>query len=350
MAVRTGYTLPVFAIASGKAALLYLLGRKVEVVELDLLTDGRGNIPIAQVIPIDEFTCLATTISDPGDNLDLTAGMTVAAWVKILPRTNNYPPIRLEGGEGIGKTKEGAAAIYRLTYQLADANLLPLVPEERSVIVRFILPEGREIAKRTSNQAFGILEGLSLLGTTAIAQPLSVEDKLEELRADLRQKAQDNKAIVFYIGANSYGVAQRLGYQSSQLVQTANWLGVMLVEAALLGVESITLIGYHGKLIKLAGGIFNTSSHIADGRIDILVRAAVRHQLPFDVITRIESLPTADAVHQYLQEQGYDRLVFSDLAQRISERAKAYIHKYADRHVTVTAILCDRLGNLIGET
>ncbi|MFN3361076.1 MAG: cobalt-precorrin-5B (C(1))-methyltransferase CbiD [Pseudanabaenaceae cyanobacterium] len=348
MGTRTGYTLPVFAIASAKAALLYLLGQKRNEVHLDLLTTT-GEIPIREIIPIDTVTCLATTISDPGDNLDLTAGMTVAAWVQISPRTKDCLPIQLEGGEGIGKTREGRAAIYRLTYELADANLLPLLPADRSLTVRFILPAGREIAKRTSNQAFGILEGLSLLGTTAIAQPLSVEDKLAELRQDLRQKAENNKAIVFYIGANSYGVAQRLGYATNQLVQMANWVGVMLVEAALLGVESITLVGYHGKLIKLAGGIFNTSSHIADGRIDILVRAAVRQQLPLAVITQLEALPTADAVHQYLKAENYDRLVFTDLAARISARAQEYIYKYTNRHVTVTTILCDRLGNLVLE-
>jgi cobalt-precorrin-5B (C1)-methyltransferase len=191
------------------------------------------------------------------------------------------------------------------------------------------------------------LEGLSLLGTSAISKPLSVEDKLEEFRADLQAKAANSHQIAFYIGANGYQVAQNLGFQTSQLVQTANWVGAMLVEAALLGVTSITLIGYHGKLLKLAGGIFNTSSHLADARIDILVRAAVHEKLPFALIQEIESLPTAEAVHKLLVEHGCDRQIFQYLTDQITQRATAYIQKYTDRQIEIKTILCDRLGQLV---
>ena len=35
------------------------------------------------------------------------------------------------------------------------------------------------------------------------------------------------------------------------------------------------LLEYHGKLIKLAGGIFHTHHHLADGRLDVLTALAV---------------------------------------------------------------------------
>ncbi len=347
--MRTGYTLPVFAIASAKSALLFLLGKNSDTVALDLLESGITDIPISKIVPIDENTCIGITISDPGDNLDLTAGIEVWAWVQIISNSNFPSKLSLEGGEGIGKNRKGEPAIYHLAHQLAQVNLLPLIPNDRSVIVRFILPEGRRLATRTSNQAFGILEGLSLLGTTAIAHPLSVEEKLEEFRSDLRSKARTNEEIVFYIGANSYQLAQRLNYSDRQLVQIANWIGVMLVEAALLGIKSIVLLGYHGKLLKLAGGIFNTSSHMTDARIDILVRSAVRNKLPLDLIYEIEQQSTAEAVHNLLKLNKYDQIIYQDLTDRINERAKAYIYKYTEKNVEVKTILCDRLSNLVLE-
>jgi cobalt-precorrin-5B (C1)-methyltransferase len=121
----------------------------------------------------------------------------------------------------------------------------------------------------------------------------------------------------------------------------------MLVEAALLGVTELTLVGYHGKLLKLAGGIFNTSSHLADARIDILVRAAVHEQLPFALIQEIESLPTAETVHKLLVEHGCDRQIFQYLTAQITQRAAAYIQKYTDRQIEIKTILCDRLGQLV---
>ncbi|PZU97394.1 MAG: cobalt-precorrin-5B (C(1))-methyltransferase [Pseudanabaena sp.] len=343
--MESGYTLPVFAIAAAKAAIFAILKKNSSSVELDLLDSGWGTIEISQSAIIDENTAIAIAISNPGDNLDLTAGTPVWAWVKLEPIGTE--PIILEAGEGLGRTASGEPAIYQLARNLAEVNLLPLIPDQLTARIRFILPEGRALAKRTSNAAFGILEGLSLLGTSAISKPLSVEDKLTEFRTDLQAKAASSHQIAFYIGANGYQVAQNLGFQPSQLVQTANWVGAMLVEAALLGVTELTLIGYHGKLLKLAGGIFNTSSHLADARIDILVRAAVHEQLPLALIQEIEGLPTAEAVHKLLVEHGCDRQIFQYLTDQITQRATAYIQKYTDRQIEIKTILCDRLGQLV---
>ncbi len=344
--MKCGYTLPVFAIAAAKAAILALLKTNSTSVSLDLLESGIGEIAIAQSAVIDEYTAMAIAISDPGDNLDLTVGTPIWAWVRLEPSTGTERLI-LEAGEGLGRTANGEPAIYQLAKNLAEVNLLPLLESDVIARIRFILPEGRSLAKRTSNAAFGILEGLSLLGTSAISKPLSVEDKLEEFRADLRIKAATSHHIAFYIGANGYQVAQNLGFPASQLVQTANWIGAMLVEAALLGVTSITLVGYHGKLLKLAGGIFNTSSHLADARIDILVRAAVHQHLPIALIQQIERSPTAESVHKLLVEHDCDRLIFQYLTEQITQRATAYVLKYADIKIIIKTILCDRLGQLV---
>jgi len=346
--MKSGYTLPVFAIAAAKAAILTLRQEIATSVELNLLESGTGEIAIAQSAIIDKNTALAIAISDPGDNLDLTAGTPVWAWVQLKELSAEIEPrLILEAGEGLGRTASGEPAIYKLAHNLAEVNLLPLLQPNFTARIRFILPEGRSLAKRTSNAAFGILEGLSLLGTSAISKPLSVEDKLEEFRADLRAKAATSHEIAFYIGANGYQLAQNLGFQSAQLVQTANWIGAMLVEAALLGITSITLVGYHGKLLKLAGGIFNTSSHLADARIDILVRAAVHENLPIEIIQAIERLPTAEAVHKLLLEHNCDRQVFQYLTEQITQRATAYIQKYTDIKVDIRTVLCDRLGQLV---
>jgi len=345
--MKSGYTLPVFAIAAAKAAILKLNNPRenINFVSLDLLESGQVEIAIAQSAPIDENTALGITISDPGDNLDLTAGTPIWAWLKLEAAENSE--IILEAGEGLGRTITGEPAIYKLAKTLAQVNLLPLLPANTAARIKFILPDGRSLATRTSNAAFGILEGLALLGTRAISQPLSVEDKLEEFRADLRAKAILTKDLVFYIGANGYQTAQKMGFSGSQLVQTANWIGVMLIEATLLGATSITLVGYHGKLLKLAGGIFNTSSHLADGRIDILTRAAVHANLPIAIIQEIERSPTAEAVQTLLTSNGYDQAVFQYLTAQISQKAKTYIQKYTGQDVEIKVFLCDRHSQLV---
>lgn len=54
------------------------------------------------------------------------------------------------------------------------------------------------------------------------------------------------------------------------LVKTSNFMGFMLDEAERMGFEKILLIGHLGKTGYAAGGIFNTHSSVADGRMEIL--------------------------------------------------------------------------------
>ena len=60
--------------------------------------------------------------------------------------------------------------------------------------------------------------------------------------------------------------------------------------AAIKKVKTVILFGYHGKLIKLAGGIFHTHNHLADGRIEILVYLAVQEKLPLEIIFKLSEL------------------------------------------------------------
>ena len=364
---RAGYTLPVFAVAAAKAALVHLLVQhgKREHVSKVLLSDnrhkivvsinlapGEAEIAIQQVATIDSTTALGICLSDPGDNLDLTRNTPIWAWVN-LEKTDNNDNLILEAGEGIGRTATGEPAFYAYAHKLFDINIRSLIPDQYQIRVRIILPEGRRLAQRTSNEAFGILEGLALLGTSGISQPHSSTDQLEEYRTSLQKAVQTTPHLVFCIGHNGQRTAQRLGLGAQHIVQTGNWLGPMLAEAGLRGAESVLLLGYHGKLVKLAGGIFNTSSHVADGKLPILAAAIAQVDETsanhLAVIRAVLAAPTAAAAHELLIEAGLADSVFGLLARQISDRAQAYIQKYANVQVKVGTVLCDRKGNIIGQ-
>jgi cobalt-precorrin-5B (C1)-methyltransferase len=355
---KTGYTLPVFAVAAAKAALLRLQGTEsIDAVTLDLLPDS-ATIAIEQVAHLDAHRgahpgagmALAITRSDPGDNLDLTRHTPIWAKVELTPRGPDDEPLTLQAGDGLGRTLAGEPAIYRYAKQLFAANLLPLISETQAVTVTVILPEGKQLADRTSNAAFGIVEGLSLLGTSGIAKPYGAEDHLAELRQILRDRAAVQKNLVFCIGSNGLSVADRLGIPAAHVVQTGNWVGSMLVEAALQGVEAALVLGYQGKLIKLAGGIFNTSSHLADAKLEILVAAIVRRGGDLALAQAVLAAKTADAAYQMLVAQNQAEVLFADLASRIQQKATAYVQKYADRALPIEVVLFDRQGQLIANS
>lgn len=347
---RTGYTLPVFAVAAAKAALIHLqkMTQSPSSVTLDLLNEN-ADILIEQVAIINSVTALAITISDPGDNLDLTRNTPIWSWVKLSPRQVQNQALILEGGQGVGKTATGEPAIYQYAHCLFSTNLSPLIPGDKTATVRIILPEGIQLAQRTSNEAFGILEGLSLLGTSGISQPLSAENHLLELRKILQEKAQNYPHLVFCLGSNGYSVAQKLKIPEDLIVQTGNWLGTLLTEAALNKTKSILLLGYQGKLIKLAGGIFNTSSHLADGKLEIIAAAVAEVGGNMNAVMAVLQSKTADDAYKSLVELGLASSVFTYLSIKISDRSKKYVKKYTNMNLIIKVILVDRKRGIIAQ-
>lgn len=354
-APRSGYTLPVFACAAAIAALNCLRQHSDETVSLDLIEPHQTvDIPVEQAAQIGSNAALAITRSDPGDNLDLTRHTPVWAIAELSDSPAAANQIIIQGGEGVGwRTDINEPAIYHYAQRLLRENLQRLLKPGESLQVTIILPQGRQLAQRTSNEAFGVVEGLSLLGTTGIAQPLSAPGQLEAYRQELATKAEQFNCLVFCIGENGLDKAQQLGINGEQLVKTANWLGPLLVMAGELSVREILLFGYHGKLIKLAGGIFHTHHHLADGRLEILTAQGVQAGLPVPILQQLLASPTTEAALQELrkrdEEQRSDwvKRVYGGIAETIDRRAQNYIRQHAQREVCVGSALFDRDRRII---
>lgn len=350
---RSGYTLPVFVCAAAIAALRWLQHSKsIKQVPVSLIEPAETvEIEIAQVAGLSPYAALAIAYSDPGDNLDLTRDTPIWAYV-AWGDSAQTDPVQLMGGEGVGKLSNGQPAIYRYAQRLLQENLIPLLQQGKTIQVTIILPEGRDLAKRTSNAAFGVVEGLSLLGTSGISQPLTAPEQLELYRAELRQKIAGFNCLVFCVGENGLNLSQQLGIPANCLVKTANWLGPMLVEAGMQGVQSILLFGYHGKLLKLAGGIFHTHHHVADGRREILTALGAQVGLPTQDLQAILACPTAEDALAYLQTLDLDgstwtQTVYQAIAETIDQRSQSYIQTHSNAQVAVGCVLFDRQREII---
>ena len=151
--------------------------------------------------------------------------------------------------------------------ELLQHNLAGLVPADRSVSLEVVLPQGRERALRTSNAAFGVVEGLALIGTQAEVQRSAAPDQLQGALDELCRRSERPEGcpeLVLVVGENGLDLAPRLGLSTDLLLKSGNWIGPLLAAAAEQGVQRLLLFGYHGKLLKLAGGIFHTHHHLAD--------------------------------------------------------------------------------------
>jgi cobalt-precorrin-5B (C1)-methyltransferase len=362
---RSGYTLPVFACAAAVAALYWLRQRSLSSVTIDLIDPAQTvEIAIEQVAGIKPGMALAIARSDPGDNLDLTKNTPIWALVEWrvdrdatcrVSAGEEQEPVVIQGGEGIGRIVNAGdkPAIYAYAQKLLRTNLERLLEPGEKIQVTIILPQGRRLAERTSNAAFGVVDGLSLLGTTGISQPLSAPGQLDAYREELQTKVSKFESLVFCIGENGLDLAHKLGINSEQLVKTANWIGPLLVEAGLQGVKKILLFGYHGKLMKLAGGIFHTHHHLADARREILTAHCANLGLPAAAIQAVFASSTAEAALKYLRDldarESCDRAiqVYDAIATAIDRRSQEYIFDHSERQVTVGCVMFDRDRQII---
>ncbi len=364
----SGYTLPVFACAAALAALRCLREgiQSLESVSVNLLEPQiTAEIPIEQASVLKTGTALGVTRSDPGDNLDLTRNTPVWAMVELGRGSDGESgtegenggeseQIVILGGEGIGRhTVGGGAAIYDYAMRLLRSNLSRELARGEKITVTLILPSGRQLATRTSNEAFGVVEGLSLLGTTGISQPLSAPGQLEVYREQLQQKAELFDCLVFCIGENGLDLARQLGINPDRLVKTANWLGPLLVEAGCQGVRSILLFGYHGKLMKLAAGIFHTHHHLADGRREILTAYCAKARMPADACSAIFAAATAEdalgqlrALDAQTGSNWVDR-IYGDIARQIDLRSSDCIFTHTNLRIPVGSVMFGRDRKII---
>ena len=356
-----GYTLPVWVAAAARAAVAALRGEPPRPAwPLDLL-QGSGcsaePVHVRAAALIADGTALAEACCDPGDGLDLTRGLlvwTLASWLEPPPsqEAGELGWLQLEAGEGVGvhaASREICLSAYARA--LLEVNLRPLVPEGRTLRLKVVLPAGRALAERTSNAAFGVVEGLALIGTRAETQasadPEQLDRTLQSLAARLTTPDFQGD-LILVIGENGLDLAPRLGLPADRLLKVGNWLGPVLVAAGQGGVRRLLLFGYQGKLLKLAGGIFHTHHHLADGRAEVLTALAAMEGLSGSALEALHRAPTVEAA--FLQLDNTDpelaARLRSRLARTIEQRAAQYLERHGAGGALVGAALFDRSRRL----
>ncbi len=354
------FTLPVWVVAAAKAATNTLVGKKFHDIEsINLLDEEKSlNVPISSSGLLDNGTrALAISYCQSGLPLDITNGLEIWAYVQLIEKTldndikveADFPSwIDFHGGFGMGKFESsGQTCISTFARQLLCLNLYPLVPHGFSLKLEIVFPKGKALALKTSNQAFGVVEGLSLIGTQAEVQTSASPEQLRNCRKVLQMKCSEptfDGALTFVIGENGMDLAKQFGLPPNQIIKTGNWVGPLLVEAAQNDVKKILLFGYHGKLVKLAGGVFHTHHHLADGRLEILTSIAVKEGIPLDLIQVISKSSSVENAMLAL-DSNHSQVVASiwgRMAKDIESKSMDYINRYLSSSIEIGSVLFDR--------
>jgi len=356
----SGYTLPVWVAAAAVAAMQPLLGRSpVAEVHLQLQPDdpeaGLQPVPVEAAARLSVERALGMTRCEPGEGLDLTRGLPV--WVEACwcEAPEAKPWLQLEAGEGVGVHADTAQlCLSAFARQLLECNLRPLVPQGQGLRLRITFPGGQQLAERTSNAAFGVVDGLALIGTQAAVQRSADPDQLARARSELARRALDPlvaRDLVLVIGENGLDLAPSLGLPQPLLLKSGNWIGPLVVAAAEQGVERLLLFGYQGKLIKLAGGIFHTHHHLADGRLEVLTTQAALLGLPLEQLQQLAQAGSVDEALRGLaaiDAAGAEALQ-GQVAAAVEQRSLCYLARHGQSGMQIGAVLFDRQRRICGQ-
>ena len=352
--MRTGYTTGSCAAAAAKAAVCMLLSGEV-IQQVRLMTPKGVELDLeVEQIQRRQHGVRCAVRKDSGDDPDVTNGIYVYAEVRKEPE----PGIYLDGGEGIGRiTKKGleqpvgAAAINRVPRQM----ILEAVKEQSirygyqgglSVIIS--APEGKKLAAKTFNPRLGIENGISILGTSGIVEPMSEKALTDTIFLEMKMLKENGIDRCCVVPGN-YGrdfLAEQLGVDTDQAVKCSNYIGETIDAAVNLEMRSLLLIGHIGKLIKVAAGVMNTHSRQADCRMEVLAAYAAAEGASAECVPAILSCITTTEALELLKEKG----ILSGVMERVMERIDFHLRHRAGGSLQVEAIVFSTEDGILGKT
>ena len=346
--LRLGITTGTCSAAAAQAAAIQLL-LDVESHTVTLRTPKGMTVSVpVYLLESDSRKASYKVVKDSGDDPDVTNGTDVCVTVEFAKQrvceqkdesqdrscaftSESFPYLTLDGGIGIGcVTKEGLeqavgqAAINRVPRQMifdAVADVCEKANVCEPLHITVWMPEGETLAKRTFNPKLGIEGGLSVLGTSGILEPMSEQAIVATIETEIRQLHAVGEEKILVTPGN-YGQAyasEYLGLDLAKSVKSSNYIGDTIDLAISYGMKDFLLVGNIGKLVKLAAGIFNTHSKVADGRGEIFAVHAAMAGAEAKVVQEIYDCINTDRMLDVLEREGLREVVMQSILAAIEK-------------------------------
>ena len=350
--LRRGHTTGTCAAAASKAAAQALLSQR-PVSSVSIVTPKGIALDLEiEDLSISEDCARCAVRKDGGDDIDATHGTLVYAQVR---RTDEG--ITIDGGEGVGRVTRkgldqpvGNAAINRVPRSMIREALSDVMESFgymgglESVIS---VPEGKRIAESTFNPRLGIVDGISILGTSGIVEPMCETALVETIRTEMRMRKAEGARILLVVPGNygkdfSEGIE---GVDPSSAVKCSNFVGEMLDYAVELGVD-IVLVSNLGKMVKLAGGVMNTHSRNADCRMEILAANAAMVGASMECVRAVMGCISTDDALEVLDREG----LIPSVSERLIDRVAFYMNHRTRGTIRTAAVMFSSVYGLLGKT
>ena len=349
--LRHGYTTGACAAAAARAAMMALIRQEeIKLVTIRLPNGEHTGFNIHRCI-FNRQNAECCVIKDAGDDPDITNGAEICAAVSWMGK----PGVHIEGGPGVGTiTRPG----LEVTVGLAAINPVPhrmIITEvkdaaagrltRRGIKVTISVPAGMELAKRTLNGRLGIVGGISILGTTGIVIPYSVNAYKSCISQALDVAAACGcREAVLTTGRRSEKFAQQnLALPGECYVLAGDYIGFSLKECARRPLKKAVIWGMPGKISKLAAGSLYTN--ISESAIDTRLLLDVARECG-EPDRLLSSLSDTGSANQFLQAMPPQYV--NCFAERLCSLAAAKCRESVGGALEIECIMADYEGNILG--
>jgi len=351
--LRTGFTTGTCATASSKAALLAIIEQKC-VNDVDVLLPKRDKIKIK--INNCEFSkshAKCSVIKDGGDDPDVTHGAEIFVELSL---TDDIGSVEIDGGIGVGRVTKpgleleiGTAAINPTPKKMILENVQEVgeqILKQNGIKIVISVPKGKELAVKTDNPRLGIMDGISILGTSGIVIPYSTASFAAAIRQQIDVVRSMNDDVVFLTtGGRSEDFARKIiELPDHSFIQMGDFSGYAIKQCAKKELKKAYVAGFIGKLAKMAAGVKQT--HVKGSKVDMkfLSEIAKRCNADDKTIEKIKNANTARNVQEIIMEYKVDG--FFD---EISKEACLQMRNHSEGNIPVEVILFDFDGTILSK-
>ncbi len=353
---RTGFTTGACAAAAAR-------GATVALIQQHLQSQIESTLPNRQQVHFDLVGCElsgnhshAEVIKDAGDDPDVTDRARICADVALIEGKPGV--VLIDGGEGVGRVtlpgiglEVGGPAINPVPRQNIEANVRAVASqllERHGLQVTISVAGGAEIAKRTLNSRLGIVDGISILGTTGIVHPWSTK----AFRASVEQgidvaQHRGIDTVVLTTGGRTekFAMAQLSELPEGAFVQMGDFLRPALDRVVARKIPHVVIGGMVGKLTKMAQGETITHAGRNPVNMELVAEIAAAAGAPAVVVERIRQGITARYAGEQMAELGLSSAFHTTLAQRVVER----LGQDFDHAFSIKVLVCDFEGQWLAE-
>jgi cobalt-precorrin-5B (C1)-methyltransferase len=350
--LRTGFTTGTASAASSKAAILSIINQKM-IKSVDVTLPKGDSVPIKiHSCEFGKSKAKCSVIKDGGDDPDVTHGAEIVVELSLTP---NVSQIEIEGGEGVGVvTKPGLGlelnkpAINPTPKKMIIENVNEIakdVLQKNGIRIVISVPKGKELALKTDNPRLGILGGISILGTSGIVIPYSTASFAAAIRQSLDvSMAMGNDNVVLSTGGRSEEFAKKIvELPEHSFVQMGDFSGYTIQQCAKKKIKKAYVVGFIGKLAKMAAGVKQT--HVKGSKVDMKLLAEIAQSCNAGskTVEQIRKANTARHVQEIVIENKVDGF-FDKVCSLVYKHMRAH----SEQQVPIDVILFDFDGKVLG--